>query len=194
MNHTILRFTLGSVAPIAALAAQGLPPPTPTLLRDITPGGGYGPLHLTVLQDCVWFSDNDGQVGQEIWVTDGTPQGTQLFADLNPGSAGSSPTDFCVLGDRMFSGATGQSDGQELWVTDGTVAGTHSLGDLRPGSGGSYPEFFTAYPAGWTFGTIHVPADIALDGLESLMQAYLGSTSVPSAHDFTDPGNLYLGS
>ncbi|MCA8963230.1 MAG: hypothetical protein H6838_13360 [Planctomycetes bacterium] len=142
MNHDIFRLAFAAIAPAAALTAQILPP-APIMLRDITPGGGNGPQFLTVFQGRVWFAANDQQVGDEMWVTDGTPQGTQLFLDLLPGSAGSYPTDYCVLGDRMFFGARGSGAGQELWVTNGTVAGTQLFADLNPGVIGSDPKHLT---------------------------------------------------
>ncbi len=142
MNHDFLLLALTTIAPVASLAAQILPP-APIMLRDITPGGGNGPQFLTVFEDRIWFAADDWQSGQELWTTDGTPQGTQLFLDLLPGINGSNPTGLCVLGDRMFFGAMGSSGGQELWVTDGTVAGTQLFSELYPGVYGSYTSDLT---------------------------------------------------
>jgi len=67
------------------------------LLKDIKQGsepsypGYYG--RFTVFGDKVYFSADDFQHGIELWVTDLTPAGTQLFIDLNPGINSSYPSD-----------------------------------------------------------------------------------------------------
>jgi len=43
------------------------------------------------------FLADDGVHGREPWITDGTPEGTRLLADLRPGSAGSQASGF-ILG------------------------------------------------------------------------------------------------
>ncbi|WP_216921961.1 Calx-beta domain-containing protein, partial [Synechococcus sp. CCAP 1479/9] len=74
--------------------------------------------------------------GKELWVTDGTPSGTVLFKDINPGAAPSSPSNFVVVGDKLFFQAT-TATGREYWVTDGTPAGTVLIKDVASGSLGS---------------------------------------------------------
>lgn len=91
------------------------------------------------------FSANDGTAGTELWITDGTEAGTFLLKDLNPGSAGSSPSHFTRVGDKIYFAASDATAGHELWVTDGTAAGTHLLADINPGAGSSSPWALTAF-------------------------------------------------
>jgi ELWxxDGT repeat protein len=50
----------------------------------------------------VYFSADDGVHGTDLWVTDGTEEGTQLFADINPDALRSSPQSFKVAGGAAF--------------------------------------------------------------------------------------------
>src|SRR5690606_26442610 len=61
--------------------------------------------------------------GLEIWVSDGTPAGTNIV-DLIPGSDGSNPTDLTVVGNTIFFAAYESQVSGEVFMTDCTVAGT----------------------------------------------------------------------
>ncbi len=58
---------------------------------------------FTEFKGKVYFSANDGQHGDELWVTDGTLVGTNLVKDIRPGAN---------FRDYPYSG--GFSDGNEL--------------------------------------------------------------------------------
>lgn len=65
---------------------------TLSLLKDITPGTASSqPQYLTVLGDKVYFVASDSAYGREIWVTDGTSDGTAIAYDLSPGTGSSNP-------------------------------------------------------------------------------------------------------
>ena len=83
-----------------------------------------------------------GLHGAELWRTDGTVAGTELFADLQPGGNGSNsnPGNFAVLGDLMVFNANVFPYRSELWVTDGTREGTKLVLDVAPGSEPSSPR------------------------------------------------------
>ncbi|RMG45411.1 MAG: hypothetical protein D6718_07605 [Acidobacteria bacterium] len=70
--------------------------------------------------------------GRELWVTDGTPEGTRLVKDIDPGEASSSPAGFALAGGLVLFSADDGTHGREPWVTDGTEAGTHLLLDVNP--------------------------------------------------------------
>ena len=53
---------------------------------NLTPNGG-----ALDVNGVLYFTADDGRHGLELWRTDGTPGGTRLVCDINPGSAGSGP-------------------------------------------------------------------------------------------------------
>jgi ELWxxDGT repeat protein len=81
----------------------------------------------------VYFSAEAPRRGTELWRTDGTAAGTELFLDLCPGECSSYPYAL-VVGGRLFISADDGVHGRELWASDGTRAGTHLLADVCPGA------------------------------------------------------------
>ncbi len=95
-----------------------------------------------------FFVANDGNTGNELWVTDGTTAGTVFVKDIFTGSQGSqiqvAPS---AMGTNMkdgklyffaINGSGGfTTNGREPWVSDGTDAGTFMLKDINPGFNGS---------------------------------------------------------
>jgi ELWxxDGT repeat protein len=82
-----------------------------TTLASVSPTTG-----LAVAGGRVFFGNNDGTDGPELWQSDGTSSGTSLVADLFPGPSGSSPTALMGVGDRLFFTATDQFLGTEPWM------------------------------------------------------------------------------
>jgi ELWxxDGT repeat protein len=115
------------------------------MVKDINPGGAsagaWGPLGITADPNGgFYFSADDGTHGYELWHSDGTDTGTEMIADINPGSAGSDPFDFV-----SFNGATYFSAYGEVWKTDGTAAGTVRVSDPAPNIvSGWDPSYLTA--------------------------------------------------
>jgi ELWxxDGT repeat protein len=107
------------------------------------------PMYLTPLDERVVFSAAEGSHGRELWVTDGSAEGTHLLKDIRPGQEGSNPiaggesernptppdarTRFTRVGDTLYFVADDGESGREPWFTDGTQSGTRVLGDLNPG-------------------------------------------------------------
>jgi ELWxxDGT repeat protein len=85
-----------------------------------------------------FFSANNGTVGEELWVTDGTTDGTKLVKDIYQGIWHSLPSDFVQLQDKVLFSAIEPAHGRELWITDGTEAGTELVKDINPGPGNSF--------------------------------------------------------
>ena len=100
------------------------------LLKDILPGDGSGletgvDKIMAVGNGKAIFSADNGVDGKELWVTDGTAEGTKLLRDLATGSSDGDPRDFRPLPSGQIEG-TYDSGGafDETFTTDGTVAGT----------------------------------------------------------------------
>ncbi|MEM1181842.1 MAG: ELWxxDGT repeat protein [Acidobacteriota bacterium] len=90
------------------------------------------------------FSAVHPTLGEELWRTDGTAEGTWLLADIYPGGESSFPKGFTRVGDWIYFVASDHSFGRELWRTDGTAEGTELFIDIAPGPTSSTPGFLTA--------------------------------------------------
>lgn len=73
--------------------------------------------------------------GLELWRTDGTPEGTRMVADVNPGPADAMPSELTVARGKLYFvagyGGTGTSSHLGLFRTDGTAAGTVQVATLE---------------------------------------------------------------
>lgn len=108
---------------------------TPVLIKDISPGSSHSnPLYMTAFGDRVFFIADDGEHGQEPWISNGTESGTSMILDMYPGT--NEPfyarNPLVAEGLVYFIGNDGINGG-ELWVTDGSAEGTRMLKDLHPG-------------------------------------------------------------
>jgi len=96
---------------------------------------------FTEVNGTVFFNAADAVHGAELWKTDGTPEGTSLVADINPGANWSGPVYFTSVSDSLFFVADDGVLGDELWKSDGTAAGTVLVKDIYPGSGSSSARY-----------------------------------------------------
>lgn len=104
-----------------------------------------------------WSPDS----GVELWVTDGTPAGTEqieinhqassLYLDVFPFSALWLPRSVGAFGDGVLLRANDGASGEEPWISDGTPGGTTRVADLYPGMYGSFPTGFIAARHGGVF-------------------------------------------
>lgn len=83
----------------------------------------------------LYFVARDRAHGQELWVSDGTAEGTHIVTDLNPGRSNAIGVSKLLIpyGDQMIFTAKTAETGMELWITDGTETGTTLLADTAPG-------------------------------------------------------------
>lgn len=83
-----------------------------------------------------------------IWVSDGTPAGTALVANIVPFKADNFYTDLWAAykGKVYFAASDPMNNkGVELYESDGTIAGTKLFMDLNSGSGDGMPYNFVVY-------------------------------------------------
>jgi ELWxxDGT repeat protein len=120
-----------------------------SLVHDVNPlANGAELLELQPIGAQLAFTGDDGVNGRELWISDGTSEGTQQI-DIWPG-AGSSmemngivdpPRSFASIGDLLVFRANDGVHGEEPWVSDGTPEGTRMIADVEP-VGGSGPFEF----------------------------------------------------
>lgn len=114
----------------------------------VTDGSAAGTINLgvtggdlTCSGDRVFFRGYHWQSGSELWTSDGTIAGTQLVADLLPGSSSANPQKLIDCGTGVCFLAT-VTTSSELWFSDGTAAGTTHLCTLDAG-GNANPDLLT---------------------------------------------------
>src|SRR5690606_1829686 len=83
--------------------------------------------------------------GKELWVSDGTANGTKLLKDIYPGDASSDVSDMTVVRDMLYFSADDGIHGKELWKTDGTDVGTVMIKEVYEGPTGSSPAMLTLH-------------------------------------------------
>ncbi len=115
-------------------------------LKEIVQGPApSNPGNFTVFQNKVYFTAKNSQTGTDLWVSDGTLDGTLLVKELNPAGGIGAISELINFNDQLlvFNLASDGLEDIELWASDGTEAGTHLIKDIRPGSAPSYPRYLT---------------------------------------------------
>lgn len=111
----------------------------------------YRITHIEVLNGKLIIPLRTAENGIELWVSDGTPQGTKVLKDINIGSTGNGISEYCVnyfgncnmsiMNNSLFFIATDGSTSRQLWKTDGTTSGTVLVTDLDI-SGAGVSDYF----------------------------------------------------
>lgn len=91
----------------------------------------------------VYFVAQSELYGTEVYVSDGTPAGSGILKDINPGDYYADADNLTVFKNRLFFAAsdgdphdhdeTG-THGKELWATDGTESGTILIKNINEGT------------------------------------------------------------
>jgi ELWxxDGT repeat protein len=111
------------------------------LLADIIPTDTLSLFGvITILgatSDKLFFVGNDGETGNELWVSDGTEEGTKLVRNIALTTRSFFPFSSkhhigTVIGDKLYFFATDGINGWEPWVSDGTSEGTYMLVNSNP--------------------------------------------------------------
>jgi ELWxxDGT repeat protein len=113
---------------------------TPILIA-YRPNPGYSAQLLRAIGKTLYFLYTSSTGGNELWKTDGSPEGTTKVTAV-PSAFGIQST-IAYAGELFFSVDDG-IHGRELWRSDGTEAGTRMVKDIAVGSGAALdddPEF-----------------------------------------------------
>jgi len=123
------------------------------LVREFMPGSAHGLIRPQFARygEFAVFVAQTPEHGLEPWLSDGTPEGTRLLADVNPGAGASNPNRFKESGGLLFFSAQTQAHGRELWVSDGTSDGTRLVADIAPGLDSGEPHDFVPFNDGLLF-------------------------------------------
>jgi ELWxxDGT repeat protein len=122
------------------------------IVIDLNPGSASGITQFDILSSGVLgerlvFRGFHPTFGLELFITDGTANGTYCLGDLNPGiaygTAWSNGNTVQVVGSKIFVAGTSPEFGTELWMSDGTPNSLTRITDLFPGSESSNPSRFT---------------------------------------------------
>lgn len=112
------------------------------LVKNINPSGqsywypqtrpGLGPT-MAEFNGKLYFTAVQSDYGAEMWMTDGTPEGTEMLMDIDEdnqvGSTAdySGPYNLTVLDGKLFFSTSNDEYGQQLWVTEGTAETTNMI-------------------------------------------------------------------
>jgi ELWxxDGT repeat protein len=105
---------------------------TVTLVTNINGSGSSSPTDFEATGSTVFFSAT-GSNGNELWKAT-TSTGATEVANINPGTASSSPGSKAYIGGKLYLAANNGTSGTELWKSDGTLAGTVIVKDINGGS------------------------------------------------------------
>ena len=152
-------------------------------LLEVFPGytGSAGPRQLTVWNDHLIFSINDegDESGHQLWITDGTAQGSRLLRDF--GDLQHGPSETIVVGNQLVF-STADTEGKvQLWKSDGTVAGTVAFAEVQPRRDSGFPLELTPFDDRFAFfaageggdGDLWI-SDVTTDGTRPLTMAAEG--------------------
>ena len=86
----------------------------------------------------IFFAAYDPEHGVELWKSDGTDAGTELYADVVPGPTSSKPRNIFGIGGLVFFTATAEDTGEELYVADISTGTASLVKDINPGPESSF--------------------------------------------------------
>jgi ELWxxDGT repeat protein len=159
------------------------------LVRDIVPSdvafSNSFPQHITEVGDVAYFEAADwttggGLTGGELWRSDGTPEGTTLARDINPGAEGSLIEEMTEVGGSLFLPAFDPDHGVELWRADPPQLSIRAA-QVVEGDTGRRTMLFKAklsrvpdLPVKVTFATVDGAAEAGKDYI-----AHTGTVTIP---------------
>src|SRR5690606_38174097 len=113
-----------------------------SLVKDFG-SGLYDDISLfTAVGDKVFFSAHEGRGNRELWVSDGTEQGTIQLTDRNASFSTENISDIIEYKGKVYFSAYDEVYGSELWVSDGTPIGTYVFKNIAENDTNSSPRDF----------------------------------------------------
>ena len=141
--------------PHAFDTTQPVGPTNPRLIQDLNPGSADGAIGAYVnFNNRVYFVGNNGQIGVELFKTDGTT--VEPVADINVGGSGSNPANLTVSpdGSRLYFSANNGTLGAEPYVivpqcSIADIVGIGGIGTLPDGiiTGDDFNAYTAAFAA-----------------------------------------------
>jgi ELWxxDGT repeat protein len=146
LNDTTILFSANNGLNGAELWKSDGTPAGTQMVKNINPDtpaiAGSGLWLLTPFSNRIFFAAYEPVHGQELWVSDGTEEGTSLFWDITGGPTHSMPKYLTVVDGLLFFAATHRlSYGNELCVTDGVSR--KEIINIAPTDFSSSPENLT---------------------------------------------------
>ena len=106
------------------------------MLIDLEAGASSSsPSGLTVLGKLVLFAAQTAATGRELYLSDGTANGSKLLHDIDRllRTESSSPRDIVAWNGRVYFSATTKATGRELFSSDGSKTGSKVVLDHPQG-------------------------------------------------------------
>lgn len=91
----------------------------------------YSNTYPELVDNSLYFSNDDGTHGTELWVSDGSISGTLMVKDIYSGTSSSHPINMTNVNGQLFFRAGGVYSDHDLWVSDGTITHTQIVTDLH---------------------------------------------------------------
>lgn len=134
LGDQVLFATTVGLFTSSATASEVMPFVVPDAPNLLIPQHTFG----TVFREQLYFGGLTPDHGREIWVTDGTPAGTSLLADLMPGPESSQPSNAVVQGDVLYFAASTPEAGHALRRLGGRDGDIELVSDAQTSGGRIY--------------------------------------------------------
>ena len=136
-----------------------------SVVAGVRSSGGHpalDPSYETALGNKVLFNGYDTSGDPNLWVTNGTADGTSMLfvtgVFMTGGNFDFNPYDLTVFGSEVLFGGTDANDDINLWLTNGTASGTSELSvlgaELKSGHQDLTPSELTAFGSKMLFAGI----------------------------------------
>jgi ELWxxDGT repeat protein len=103
-------------------------------VADLNPVDTGNPNSLVATNELLFFFANDGVHGGQLWVSDGTENGTTRITNFEIDTSYGVGNSLTPFGDKILFTRSGNSFSDELWISNGTENGTKLVMGFSAGS------------------------------------------------------------